>query len=72
MKVVVYSKANCPQCVKVKNDLALKGVEFEEARVDLNPILRGWLIEAGHRSVPVVYVDNVHVDPSTITAEIVE
>lgn len=69
--VVVYSKANCPQCVTVKNQLTLKGVEFQEVRVDVRPDARIWLIKQGHRSVPQVYVDGVHTDPNAITAEIV-
>lgn len=68
---MVYSKANCPQCVKVKNELILKGVDFEEISVDKDAAMRSWLIAAGHRSVPVVYVDDKLTDPATITAEIV-
>lgn len=69
--VVVYSKANCPACVKVKSELTLNGVEFQEVRVDQRPDARDWLIKQGHRAVPQVYVDGVHTDPKTITAEIV-
>lgn len=72
MKVVVYSKANCPQCVKVKNELMLRAVEFEEVRVDLDPQARQMLIDNGHRSAPVIYVDGVHVaDYRTLTNEII-
>lgn len=72
MNVVVYSKANCPACVKLKNELSLKAVEFTEVRVDLVPEARQQMVEAGHRSVPIVYVDGVHVkDTSTITNEII-
>jgi len=68
MGVVVYSKTNCPGCVKVKRELSLKGVEFEEINVDTDDEARRWLILAeGHRSVPQVYVDGVHTDPSTLT-----
>lgn len=71
-QVVVYSKANCPQCVKVKNELGLKAVDFTEVRVDQEPSMRDWLLAQGHRSVPIVYVDGVHVkDVSTITNEII-
>lgn len=72
MNVVVYSKANCPACVKLKNELTLKAVAFTEVRVDLEPSMREWLLAQGHRSVPQAYVDGVHVkDTSTISNEIV-
>jgi glutaredoxin 3 len=72
MNVVVYSKANCPACVKVKNELTLKAVPFTEVRVDLEPSMREFLIREGHKSVPQVYVDGEHVkDTSTLTCEIV-
>lgn len=71
-EVVVYSKANCPACVKVKNELSLKAIEFKEIRVDLKPEYRQMMIDAGHRSVPIVYVDGVHVpNPDTLTNEII-
>lgn len=69
--VIVYSKTVCPQCVKVKSELTLKGVEFREVKIDGNPEVAKWLIAQGHRQVPVVYVDGVHTNPATITSEIV-
>lgn len=67
MEVVVYSKANCPACVKVKNDFDARGVVFTEVRVDQDQEARAMLVEKGHRSVPVVYVDGqYHRWPSTI------
>lgn len=72
MAVVVYSKTVCPQCVKVKNELALKGVSFEEIKIDGNAEVAKWLIAQGHRQVPVVYVNGVHTNPATITNEIVD
>jgi glutaredoxin len=59
MSVVVYSKANCPQCVIAKNKLEAAGVEFTEVRIDLNPNVRDKLISEGHRSVPILMVDGV-------------
>jgi glutaredoxin len=68
--VLVYSKANCPQCTKVKRELTLKAVKFIEVRVDLNPPDRAFLLSEGHKSVPQVYIDGVHTDPNTLTNEI--
>lgn len=74
MKVVVYSKANCPQCVVVKRELSLRGVDFSELRIDgEDKSLARWLVEQGHRQVPVIYVDGKHVaNYLTITNEIID
>ncbi|MBV53778.1 MAG: glutaredoxin 3 [Coxiellaceae bacterium] len=36
--VIIYSKANCPYCVHAKNLLTEKGVDFDELRIDLDPV----------------------------------
>lgn len=71
MNVVVYSKLNCPQCVKVKNELERKAVEFTEVLIDHDTDARQQLLDQGFRSVPVVFVDGKHTDPATITNEII-
>lgn len=71
MTVVVYSKNNCPACVRLKNDLTMKAVEFVEVNIDRNPEAKAYIIAQGHRSVPQVYVDGVHTDPLTLTNEII-
>lgn len=55
--LTVYSKANCPFCVQAKNLLTLKGVEFEEVRIDENPEAREFILSEGHRTVPQIYKD---------------
>lgn len=58
--LTVYSKANCQQCDKLKLRLKTQGIEYTEIRVDLQPEARQFLLDQGHRSVPVVYEDGVH------------
>lgn len=53
----IYSKNNCPFCVQAKNLLTLKGVQFEEIKVDEVPEARQFIMEAGHRTVPQIYQD---------------
>jgi glutaredoxin 3 len=36
-KVVVYTKSNCPYCVRAKDLLTRKGVDFEEIYLDDRP-----------------------------------
>jgi glutaredoxin 3 len=56
-KVRVYTKQQCPYCVRAKSLLAKKGVAFEEIDVEHDDALRTWLVEAsGQRTVPQVFV----------------
>jgi glutaredoxin len=59
--ITVYSKANCPQCVVAKNKLNAAGISYDEVRIDLDGEARATLMGAGHRSVPVIYKDGLHV-----------
>jgi glutaredoxin 3 len=55
-KVLVYTKRNCPYCVRAKRLLERKGVPYEEIDVEGNDDLRVWLVETtGQRTVPQVF-----------------
>ena len=57
-KVQVYSKDNCPYCVRAKSLLRKKGVDFEEIDVENDDAKRSWLVETtGQRTVPQIFVD---------------
>lgn len=59
----VYSKSNCPFCDRAKHLLTQKGIVYEEVRVDLNPDAREFIMQAGHRTVPQIYLgDQVFVE----------
>lgn len=62
-KVVVYSKDYCPYCVKAKELLASKGVDYEEIEVDVKPEEMDIMIEksGGRRTVPQIFIGDVHV-----------
>ena len=55
--LTVYSKNNCPFCVQAKNLLTLKGIEYEEIKIDENPEAREFVLSEGHRTVPQIYKD---------------
>jgi len=57
MTLTVYSKDNCPFCDRAKNLLKLKGLEFTEIRIDLDPEARQFIVNEGHRTVPQIYKD---------------
>ena len=55
--ITVYSKNNCPFCVQAKSLLQLKGVEFEEVKIDESTEAREFIVGEGHRTVPQIYQD---------------
>ena len=61
--VTMYSTAVCPYCVQAERYLKAKGVtEIAKIRVDLEPALRRAMMDrTGRRTVPQIYVDDVHV-----------
>jgi glutaredoxin 3 len=57
VKVTVYTKRNCPYCVRAKHLLDRKGVRYEEVSVEGRDDLRTWLVETtGQMTVPQVFV----------------
>lgn len=60
--VVVYSSDWCPYCVRAKQLLERKGIEFEEIRVDGQPDVRAAMAQkAGRTSVPQIWIGEHHV-----------
>jgi glutaredoxin 3 len=56
-KGTVYTKRNCPYCVRAKALLARKSVPYAEISVEGNDELRTWLVErSGQMTVPQVFV----------------
>ncbi len=61
-RVVVYSTAMCPYCVRAKSLLQSKGVEFEEIRVDLDRDLMVEMMQrSNRRTVPQIFINDFHV-----------
>lgn len=62
-KVLMYSTAVCPYCVRAEQLLTRKGVkEIEKVRVDLDPARREEMMQkTGRRTVPQIYIGETHV-----------
>ena len=58
MTLTVYSKDACTYCVQAKKLLESKNIEFVEARIDLDPSAREFVLSRGHRTVPQIYLDD--------------
>ena len=62
-RVVMYSTAVCPYCVRAENLLRSRGVdEIEKIRVDLDPALRDEMMaRTARRTVPQIFIGDNHV-----------
>ena len=62
-KVVLYTTAVCPYCIRAKQLLTARGVTaIEEIRVDLDPEQMQLMMEkTGRRTVPQIYIGDHHV-----------
>jgi glutaredoxin 3 len=62
-KVLMYSTAVCPCCVRAEQFLKRKGIsEIEKIRVDLQPELRIAMMEkTSRRTVPQIYINDEYV-----------
>lgn len=62
-RVLMYSTAVCPYCVRAEQLLRARGVaEIEKVRIDLDPARRAEMMEkTGRRTVPQIYIGNTHV-----------
>ena len=60
-KIVVWSQDNCPYCVRAKNLLSVKGLEYEERNISKGVWSREQLLAAcqGARTVPQIVMDGV-------------
>jgi glutaredoxin 3 len=63
VKVLMYSTAVCPYCIRAEQLLQRKGVsQIEKIRVDLQPELRIAMTEkTGRRTVPQIYINGRHI-----------
>lgn len=62
-KIVIYTKATCPYCIRAKALLSEKGAPYDEVRVDLDPPRRVEMISraGGRATVPQIFIDDRHV-----------
>jgi glutaredoxin 3 len=62
-QIEIFTTAICPYCVSAKNFLSLRGLAYDEVRIDLDPVRRDEMLKrsAGRRTVPQIFINNVHV-----------
>ena len=54
--ITVYSKPNCPYCEMAKNYLAKNDIPYETIDISRNAEAREFVMAAGHRTVPQLYL----------------
>ncbi len=61
--VTIYSKNICPYCVRAKELLKSKGVQFQEINIENDDNLMQQMIErsSGRKSVPQIFIQDFHV-----------
>ena len=62
-RVLMYSTAVCPFCIRAEQLLRARGVaEIEKVRIDTDPARRDEMMErTGRRTVPQIYIGDYHV-----------
>ncbi len=62
MSIRLYSTRFCPYCIRAKQLLDAKGVDYEDTGVDGRPDLRQQMIaESGRHTVPQIWIGERHV-----------
>jgi len=62
-KVLIYSKAVCPYCVKAKQLLKSKNIEFNEIDISGDQLMLEEMLlrSSGRKTVPQIFIDDFHV-----------
>ncbi|BAZ53849.1 glutaredoxin [Nostoc sp. NIES-4103] len=62
-KVEIYTWRTCPFCIRAKNLLNKKGVEFTEYSIDGDEVARAKMAQRanGRRSVPQIFINDSHI-----------
>lgn len=61
-KIIIYSSANCPYCVRAKQFFDNKGLAYTEIRVDLDLAKRAEMMQiTGRRTVPQIFINDKHI-----------
>jgi glutaredoxin 3 len=55
-RITIYTKSQCPHCVRAKRLLERKGVAYQEIDAERNDELRAWLVDkTGQMTVPQIF-----------------
>lgn len=70
-QVVIYTTKTCPYCVRAKQLLERKGVEYQEINAEDEAVRDAMIQKAGgQRTVPQIFINNHHVGGSDALHEL--
>lgn len=59
--LTIYSKENCPWCVKAKDAMTQCGIEYEEINIEQDKGARDFLMHAVLKTVPQIFYDDEYI-----------
>lgn len=60
-KILIYTTKICPYCVMAKRLLTQKGAAYTEINVDDTQVREEMMRKTGRRTVPQIYIGELHV-----------
>ena len=60
--IKLYTQDNCPYCVIMKDKLDSWGLNYETVNISYDRDAKLFLKENGHKTVPQVYYDTIHLN----------
>jgi glutaredoxin len=60
--IKIYSTSSCNYCVKAKQFLESKDINYIEVNIGQDDEAKTWLLAQGHRSVPQIYKDGILIE----------
>lgn len=71
-KIKIYTKNHCQFCVRLKNWFNDQEIEFEEINIEESPEARDFIIDQGLKTVPQVFIDDVHRPHEPVYSQLLE
>lgn len=61
-QVIIYTTKVCPYCVRAKQLLDRKGIEFQEINAEDEAVREAMIVKSGgQRTVPQIFINNHHI-----------
>lgn len=63
MKILIYSKDNCPSCIKAKALLTREGLDYLEVKVGIDILREDFLSEfPNQKTVPLIFINGEQIN----------